>query len=63
MEIEDWADGSSDLELPLLDSDNEDNCYAYGDLPKLRFRWVILRLIGRMSWEWPKLLPIKAECG
>ncbi|KAK9055910.1 hypothetical protein SSX86_026997 [Deinandra increscens subsp. villosa] len=41
MEIEDWAAssaGSSDSEVTLPDSDNEDHCYAYGDLPKLQFR-------------------------
>ncbi|KAI3800854.1 hypothetical protein L1987_28953 [Smallanthus sonchifolius] len=41
MELEDWAassGGSSDSEVTSPDSDNEDHCYASGDLPKLQFR-------------------------
>ncbi|KAJ9565726.1 hypothetical protein OSB04_001692 [Centaurea solstitialis] len=41
MESEDWAassGGSSDSEVTAPDSDNEENGYAYGDLPKLQFR-------------------------
>ncbi|KAK9069185.1 hypothetical protein SSX86_013301 [Deinandra increscens subsp. villosa] len=41
MEVEDWAassGGSSDSEATSPDSDNEDHCYAYGDIPKLQFR-------------------------
>ncbi|MFS7944147.1 hypothetical protein Hanom_Chr06g00508651 [Helianthus anomalus] len=39
MEIEDWAGGSSDSEASSPESDNKDHCYAYGDLPKLQFRY------------------------
>lgn len=41
MEIEDWAassGGLSDSEATAPDSDNEESCYAYSDLPKLQFR-------------------------
>ncbi|GJX24654.1 tRNA-splicing endonuclease subunit Sen54-like protein isoform X1 [Tanacetum coccineum] len=42
METEDWAaassGGSSDSDVTSPDSDNEDRCYAFGDLPKLQFR-------------------------
>ncbi|KAL8213813.1 hypothetical protein R6Q57_003262 [Mikania cordata] len=41
MEIEEWAapsDGSSDSEVTSPDSDIEDHCYAYDDIPKLQFR-------------------------
>ncbi|MFS7975552.1 putative tRNA-splicing endonuclease, subunit Sen54 [Helianthus anomalus] len=38
MEAEDWARGSSESEVSSPESDNEDHCYAYGDLPKLQFR-------------------------
>ncbi|KAJ0891287.1 hypothetical protein HanPSC8_Chr09g0351941 [Helianthus annuus] len=39
MEIEDWAGGSSDSEVSSPESDYKDHCYAYGDLPKLQFRY------------------------
>nr|GFA18518.1 tRNA-splicing endonuclease subunit Sen54-like isoform X1 [Tanacetum cinerariifolium] len=41
-ETEDWAaassGGSSDSDVTSPDSNNEDRCYAFGDLPKLQFR-------------------------
>ncbi|XP_035834284.1 uncharacterized protein LOC118482743 [Helianthus annuus] len=40
MEIEDWAGGSSDSEVSSPESDYKDHCYAYGDLPKLQFRFL-----------------------
>ncbi|KAI3728804.1 hypothetical protein L6452_17448 [Arctium lappa] len=50
MEIEDWAafsGGSSDSELTAPDSDNEENCYAYSNLPKLQFR----KNTSRACWK------------
>ncbi|PWA72793.1 tRNA-splicing endonuclease, subunit Sen54 [Artemisia annua] len=42
MKTEDWDvasyGGSSDSDVTSPDSDNEDRCYAFGDLPKLQFR-------------------------
>ncbi|KAL8260475.1 hypothetical protein R6Q59_028428 [Mikania micrantha] len=36
--LADPSDGSSDSEVTSPDSDIEDHCYAYGDIPKLQFR-------------------------
>lgn len=50
MEIEDWAassGGSSDSDLTAPDSDNEEHCYAYTDLPKLQFR----KDISKARWK------------
>ncbi|PWA21283.1 tRNA-splicing endonuclease, subunit Sen54 [Artemisia annua] len=44
MKTEDWDvasySGSSDSDVTSPDSDNEDRCYAFGDLPKLQFRFL-----------------------
>lgn len=44
MDTGDWATssgGSSDSDVNSPESDNEDHCYAYGDIPKLQFRYML----------------------
>ncbi|CAK9139912.1 unnamed protein product [Ilex paraguariensis] len=50
MEVEDWASssgGSSDLEVYLQDTNDEEHCYATGDIPKLQFR----KDISKARWN------------